>query len=411
MLKKSCVFLFAALLTCALMAVAFAADAAKVGAVRVETKPGQPIVIPVTISGNPGLMGFKLRFDYPAGVLKSPAAQRGAVTSAGMFNDSITGETNGSFTVVWTNAQNVTADGPLCVLDFTVSSSAAPGEYIIKITASQPDTFNEKWEDVALDCKDISVTVAEATTAAETTAAPGATAPGQTTAKPAATSAATVLPTTAAGSGEFMPAGIDSGYLVSAVDGALARLGSASIDHLPQAQYGAFVELVAAKLNAYGAGEVTLPPGGLGEAVQAIRTAYLAAKADNYVATVLESVDGDIITQTVEEALNALGAKSIEDLSGKQKQAFARDVTAKLRAYHAGEKADLEGLSDEQAFEAVNDLYKQAKNEQTPPAKPDSPAPVIIGISAGTVLLAGGAALFIYKKRGRNISDRREKDT
>lgn len=416
-MKTKLIILLTTVLLIGLPAAASAAGSARVDCPALDTKPGQSIVIPVAISGNPGLMGFKLQFDYPAGVFKSPAAHRGAVTASGSFNDSINDQTNGSFVVLWNDSKNVTADGPLCVLDFKVSERAAPGEYTIKISASQPDTFNEKWEDVALDCRAISVRVSGEASTTVTTSTPATTALviEQTTASVVTTTfqqtgqtTSTAQTSTPSGQGLNLK-GIDSEYLVSAVEGALEQIGVESIGLLTSAQKQEFIQLVMAKLNAYGAGAVGEPGQSVAQTVKQLEAAYMEAKAGLYVDTVLKTVDGDKIIAAVEEAMRELGAESMDELTGEQRKKFIEDVAGKIQGYQPKEKANLDGLSEDEVFEAVSDLYEQAKNEQDHPAKQNSRLPVIIGISVGAILLAGGAVLFINRKRKMNMSDGREK--
>ena len=152
-----------------------AAGAATVYADKVTAKPGETVLIPVKIKDNPGMMGFKITLEYPTEIFSQPKAMRGAVTTDGLFNDSITQATNGSFDVIWSGTQNVTSNGVLVTLMFAVNDTAPPGSHEISLSFSQADTFNEKYEDVLLDCKKITLTVGSSSSVQVQPAGGGAT--------------------------------------------------------------------------------------------------------------------------------------------------------------------------------------------------------------------------------------------
>lgn len=159
-MKKIRLLLICISLAAVLTIKSFAAEAATVGAGKIIAIPGEQISIPVEISNNPGIMGLKIKVEYDNAVFSSPSVVQGKLIESGLFNDSITEMTSGSFDVLWSYTENVTGDGILFVVQFTVSKRATAENQKIKLSYSQADTFNEKWEDVKLDCQSITVSFA-----------------------------------------------------------------------------------------------------------------------------------------------------------------------------------------------------------------------------------------------------------
>ncbi len=122
----------------------------------VTASDGETISIPISISGNAGIMGYRISIRYSADAFSQPEVTRGTVCVSGNFNDSIDEETNGSFDVLWSDSKNISANGELFTVTFKVNSSAVE-KTTISVSYSQADTFNESWENVILDCEDIDV--------------------------------------------------------------------------------------------------------------------------------------------------------------------------------------------------------------------------------------------------------------
>lgn len=119
--------------------------------------------VPVKLTNNSGVMGLGLDISYDATVFEEPKVTRGAVLADGTFNDSITSETAGSFKVLWSGTEQVTTDGELLTLEFTVKKDIEAGDYTINIKNRKGDTFDEDYEDVDIKCLPVTVTVKEQT--------------------------------------------------------------------------------------------------------------------------------------------------------------------------------------------------------------------------------------------------------
>lgn len=157
-MKKLTALLIAALLCLACLVPVSAQGAATVYADPVTVAAGKTLTVAVKITGNPGLMGYAIVLTYNNSVLTPVSVTKGA-SFPGMFNDSIGTSPAGSFRVVWTGTDDVTANATLFTATFAVAAGAAPGSASIGLSYSQADTFNRAWQDVLLSMRDITLTV------------------------------------------------------------------------------------------------------------------------------------------------------------------------------------------------------------------------------------------------------------
>lgn len=242
---------------------AFAAGAQVYGE-KVSAAPGERVEVPVKIQNNPGLMGFKIRVTYPS-ELSSPMVKSGTLTGKGLLNDSITNQTSGSFDVVWTGSENAEGDGTLFVLEFKADKV---GEYEIVFAFSQDDTFNEKWEDVSLDCKSAVVNVSES---AGVTATQDVT---QAATKPTEEIKEDYI--------EDVLMKVDSRDIRAAVQESLEELEVKSVEELPEEKQESFVKTVEEKLSAL-APDVARISDGTTDTAQAVSAIErLAQSAEEY---------------------------------------------------------------------------------------------------------------------------------
>lgn len=89
----------------------------------VSATVGETVTIPVTVSNNSGFAGFTLSIEYDAAALKLTAIGKGDIlntTDSGMFTPNVEGNI-----IQYTNTQDVTAEGTLLYLTFTVLDGAA----------------------------------------------------------------------------------------------------------------------------------------------------------------------------------------------------------------------------------------------------------------------------------------------
>lgn len=107
------------------------------------------IEVPVYIKNNHGIMGFGMNFEYDSSVLTPLGVTADSLLSAGYFVNNI-GSKDGSFKVLWNHTENIYGNGLLFTIRFSVAEGANPATVPLTVTYSQPDTYNEQWQDVAL---------------------------------------------------------------------------------------------------------------------------------------------------------------------------------------------------------------------------------------------------------------------
>lgn len=131
-----------------------AADACRVSAdtSQIEILDEGICLVPLMLYGNHGLMGFRISFSYDVEQIEILTVSRGTLTAAGNFMSNIAEkEADGKLELLWNDTEEKKTDGSLCYLG--VRSTAENPE--IAITYSQPDTFNEAYQDVRLACETI----------------------------------------------------------------------------------------------------------------------------------------------------------------------------------------------------------------------------------------------------------------
>lgn len=133
-------------------------EIAEIYADDVTAKYNDEITIPIYIDNNHGIMGYRLDFTYDTNLLQPLSTICGTdFANGGQFNDSI-GVKDGEFKVLWNNVDEKFANGILLNLKFKVLTDEKI-DTAITMTYSQPDTFNEKYEDVVFNCKSINVSL------------------------------------------------------------------------------------------------------------------------------------------------------------------------------------------------------------------------------------------------------------
>ena len=108
--------------------------------------------VSVRIKDNSGLMGIKLSVEYPAAQVDVRSIAKGEVLNVGDFATDF-GEQIGHFQVLWHHTNAVKTNGVL--FTFQIQKIADFNCAKIKITYSREDTFNEKYQNVSLQCNDI----------------------------------------------------------------------------------------------------------------------------------------------------------------------------------------------------------------------------------------------------------------
>lgn len=111
------------------------------GTLEIESsapQAGGEITVPVTITDNPGIAGFRVRIYYDKSVLVPKSIKKGAVLTAGRITSNI--DEPGIdlnelefVSAVWENSADMTQDGVLFNVTFEVKSIAPEGKYDISL--------------------------------------------------------------------------------------------------------------------------------------------------------------------------------------------------------------------------------------------------------------------------------------
>ena len=114
----------------------------------------ETISVPVKIAHNKGIMGYKIHIKFNADYLSPVSVTKGS-EFAGSIYDSI-GNTAGEFDILWNHYENVAVDGVLASVKVKVLTDIST-DTEIEVSYSQVDTFNESWDDVVFDCRNINI--------------------------------------------------------------------------------------------------------------------------------------------------------------------------------------------------------------------------------------------------------------
>lgn len=115
---------------------------------------GNCIKIPVAIKNNPGLMGYVVNLEFDKDYIMIESIEAGNISDSGLFDNNIGVKDDGVVSILWSNTAEIKQDGVLFYINVSVLDEINEQTHIV-ITYSPNDTFNEKYEEVKLECKDI----------------------------------------------------------------------------------------------------------------------------------------------------------------------------------------------------------------------------------------------------------------
>lgn len=148
-MKKFIAFLFCIFLLLLSVMVVSAKEVPIVGTSK-ESFDSNVIDIPIEISNNTGIMGYKLDLEIDNGEFYE--VNQGSSFSSGMFNSNITNE-NKKCSVIWTNDEEIKKDGTLFIVTVTIKDEKK--DVKINLSYSKSDTFGKDLEEMDLGCKNI----------------------------------------------------------------------------------------------------------------------------------------------------------------------------------------------------------------------------------------------------------------
>lgn len=286
------------------------------------------VYVPVKIENNKGIMGFRINLKYSEKDIKIMSVSKGTVVKNGNFNTSYTSSSNGSFDVVWNYTENVSDDGTVFVLGIKAIRFFEKSS--IAISFSQEDTFNEKWEDVTLDCSDINLSCLknEQTTIESTTVN-------------------TSVKTTDSSGTQ-----ISSEQIYDAVNATLSQLKYKSISDIKDRDKPDFVREFNRKLKEI-SGEDNIDFNNLRE----IEINYKSYFEDNFIQKASMLVDSGTLKAAIENSLEKVNVDDIKDIDKKKEKKFIKVVQDELQNLNPNIPSLRENIDDETALKAVKKLY------------------------------------------------------
>lgn len=336
MTKKIVILLLSLLFVLDSIMIVYADNSIIVSSEVISVKQGESIVVPVTISNNKGLMGFRITVKYPENQLKLTDITSGAVTNEGLFNTTISdfNSVKGTFDVLWSHSEEIKSDGTLFILKFKTSEIASDGEYNISLSYSQEDTFDEKFNDVKLQCLPVKVYVGDVTTT-----------------EPVSEN------TTGKGDKKDDKSNVcvSDDYLISAFESVTT---SFDMVHLTDEDKAKIVELTNNLLKSYDENAVQY------SSYDNLYSDYQNALKNQAVKEIIESTDDEIIQNTANEVLKEYGVSTFKELPANKKQEAVEKVKQKF-AENNSEVNTLNKIDDyDLAADTLDELIAESENQQ-----------------------------------------------
>ena len=380
-MKRLLCFLLVVVLFMSIGFHAFADDTYVVSADAIKTKQGAVITVPLKLTGNKGLMGFRISIKYPNNQLVLTDVSSGSITRDGLFNSTITDyySVKGKFDVVWSESKEVKDDGTLFIMTYQVKETAEDGEYNISVTYSQDDTFNEDFKDVKMSCSPVKVYIGDVqqpTTKSE-----------QTTEK------------------QSTPANdkdsVSDDYLISSLNQVIDSFGKNDVNSLTEKQQETAVEYVNNRIESYGGGKRY-------ESFEELRQDYVEATINEASRKITESTDPDVIISAAEEVLKEYGVDSFSQIPAEKKQEAAEKMLEKLAEAGADESGmqhigsvddvaealdkavDTAKVDSKEAFDVTPEGLKKSRTKRTV---------IIISISIVVAIVAAAISIIVIKRK------------
>lgn len=369
-MKKTICVLALILLMSMLPITAWAADY-EVGGEDINAPIGEETEIPIRLKNTKGLMGFKISVSYLPDQLDVVAVKKGDAVTEGNFSTNF-GVRDTGFDVICNNTTDSKKDGVLFVLTVRLKETVKD-KAVIKLSYSKPDTFDSMWNDVDLNCRDITVN--------KSSEKPTSTAP-QEKATEKTESVAVSLPS----------------------DEKIVEIYKSSVKELKYknvyeaAAHDDFIKAVNRKLSeAVGAKDQTW----INDYDSAVRL-YEQAYENVFFNTVTGSMNSEEISNAVQGAMRKMKISSVSEITEEQEEEFVKEVQKNLNKVDPN-MPDVE--SDVDTDEAMK-LFKQAyglANNGVPPkvevSEKDNRPIVVISTVASVAIIATAAAIIVYKKK------------
>ncbi len=125
---------------------------------------GENVTMPIVISENPGIAGFKLKINFDNTVLMPVSIEKGSALTIGTLTSNI--QQSGDLSsleyvsALWSNTANVTNNGEILLVTFKIKDTTEDGTYPVTVTCEDGDVTNQNYEDIELKITNGTVEVA-----------------------------------------------------------------------------------------------------------------------------------------------------------------------------------------------------------------------------------------------------------
>lgn len=326
-------------------------------------------LLPVNIKNNSGIMGFKIIVEYPSEYINIKSITKGSVTSGGNFNHNL-GLKENKVDIIWNSIEDVKKDGSLFVLGVELLKEITD-DIIIKLSFSQEDTFNENWEDVVFDCKDIIISVYSVT-----------------------------QETTVSGTENSvkMPTQIDDSQVIDAVKITLEQNGYENLQDVDDTEK--FIKDFNENLETItGSNEHNVAD------FDTIKSMYTSAYEGEFIIEITNNIDTDKIQFAVKETLDEFNVKSIDELDEKDKVEFVQKLEEKLKEQNPGTPNISEDLEADKALDIIEKLYELTDtkdNQQGNENNHSNQIIIVVVISVALAVLIAIVIIILKKKKSSN---------
>lgn len=163
-LKRLCAVLLALLTVCGLLPAGLLPAAAQgnmiVAIGQVSGEAGEEVLVPLTVSGNPGMAAFRFWIDYDSTKLTPLEVTAGeALPAGGYLEDNIKPGMTSPLTVLWLRPTNMTGNGTLVYLRLRLAADAAVGTHTLHLRCRADDIISEDRTLIPVTLQDGAVTV------------------------------------------------------------------------------------------------------------------------------------------------------------------------------------------------------------------------------------------------------------
>lgn len=370
-MKKAITLILSITLCLSFNMTVYAAEDYTVSAENVSLTENESTLIPVKISSNKGIMGFKISVEYPVDKIEITSVAKGEVTTQGNFSTNF-GINDGKFDVLWNDTENITKNGTLFVLSAKAKKEITK-DTEIKLSFSQEDTFDVSWKDVKLNCKNIRIKANKAETTKkneqnieESTKKPNIVTP------------------------------IDSSQVVKAVEIALNNNGYENLSDVKDNK--AFIKEVNKNIEVItGNNDNKLTD------MDSLKSMYNSAYEGEFISEITNNIGPEKIQNAIQKALDDVGAKTLDDV--KDKTYFVEKVQTYLKSEYEETPNISSELDTEDAFSIIEKLYNSTNpgptidNAQGETEKTKDNKYIVIIVCTLALMIIVTTGFYLIKKR------------